>query len=199
MSILIVGDSFSSYDANYTVWGQQIASRTGISIINRAVRGAGYIRVGDNPSPQRFSRQILRHPGVDVNDVQLVIVFGSCNDRSYIADNPERYPMLVFQTLREAKKEYPNALLLVVSPQWSGPNAKPAEIETMRADISEEMWGFDWDYAYVNPNPGTDYANWWFPPTRTDLWQVDKFHPNQAGHDRMADKIEPHVRTILGI
>lgn len=199
MSIMIIGDSFSSYDDARTVWGQLIADRVGIPIINRAVRGAGYMRVGDNPSPQRFSRQILRHPGVNVNDVELVIVFGSCNDRSFIANEAQLFQSLVFNTLREAQREYPQSKLMIITPQWSGPNSKPAEIETMRSIISEEMWGMDWEYAYLNPNPGTDYANWWFPPNRPDLWQADAFHPSFAGHTQMANKIEPYVRTILGI
>lgn len=200
MSILIVGDSFSAPDPGFVVWHSILSQRLGgKKIYNHAQGSTGYINPGQ-PSPKRFTRQLLAHSDIpDVCDVELVIIFGSVNDRDFIPAQLDLYKMMVFTTHQVAKAEYPNAKQLIILPQWSGPNAKPYEIETMRAAIGNEMWGYDFQYSYVDPNPGSDYANWFFPPNRPEFWSGDQFHPNQLGHTRMADKIEPHVRNILGL
>lgn len=196
MSILIIGDSFSCLDARYTVWPTLLGQRLSKGIWNRAQPGCGYSAMGNQgDNPNRFSRQILRHPEFPTSEIELAIMFGSCNDRFFTDDF---YRSMVFATHRELAREYPTAKQLIITPQWSGTSAKPDQIDWMRTVINDTMWSYDWQYPYLEPTP-PNAADWWFPPNRPELWGPDQFHPNQLGHNQMADKIEPHVRKLLGL
>lgn len=197
MSILVIGDSFSALDPNYVVWPSILGQRVGKQVYNHATPGSGYFAPGVGATPNRFSRQIIKHADItNPADIELVIVFGSCNDRTAANDALRAN---VFTTHREITFNFPQAKQLIVAPQWSGPTAIPAEIGILRNIILDQMWGYDWKNALLDPNPGSDTSQWWFPPNRTDLWQADQFHPNQLGHTHIADQIEPPVRSILGL
>jgi lysophospholipase L1-like esterase len=194
MTILCIGDSFTTPDPLYTVWPSIISKRLGHPVVNHAVSGAGYIRDGSAAKPARFSRQLLYSPPANVD---VVIILGSPNDRWSVNDQRDWYKATVWDTHQAVFSTYPGAHLLVITPQWSGAEPKPPEIDAMESHILEVMWGYDWKYPRINPNSNS--GEWWFPPNRPELWEADKFHPSQLGHDRIADKLEPHISKLLNL
>lgn len=193
MTILVVGDSFS-VDPSLTVWPTLLGQRLGLPVINRAASGTGYAARASSGPPNRFLRQ-LSMP-LPTTDVRLVIVMGSPNDRHFY---DQHLRGMYLTTHLEMRRLYPQARHLIVAPQWAGPDPMPAELPVLRGWLLDAMWCYDWRYPLVDPNDPADPGSWWFPPHRTDLVKADRFHPNQAGHVVIADRIEPHARTLLGL
>lgn len=202
MNALVIGDSFSTNGAQPQMWHYILGTRLNKMFYCRASGGAGYLaRGGDPNNPNRFSRQMMWRPDIAAarNTFDLLIFFGSVNDRMYIPGQIELYRDAVFSTLLEARHQYPNAKQLVISPQWCSSDPKPASLDAMAGIISDEMWNQNFDYQLLQPNYGTDSTQWWFPPNRSDLRAPDNFHPSQGGQTHLSYILEPHVRAILGL
>lgn len=190
MSVLVVSDSFASPGDGLTKWPDLLAASLGRPVVNHANPGSGYNNIGLN-WPARYSRQLIAAPRPQ--SVELVIFAGSVNDRW---SDKQLLRLWATQTFLLARQLYPGAKQLVVGAQWSGPDAMPAEIPQVRDAYNDAMWAYDWDYPYIDPVPA-NAADWWFPPNRPDLWGPDRFHPNQAGQQRIHDKTLPHVRALM--
>jgi hypothetical protein len=189
MSILVIGDSFSAPDDRWNPWPVIIGNRLNIQVINRAIPGSGYQQRGIGPQPAKFCRQLLLQPPTGV---KLVIFFGSVNDR-WIGDK-EHLRHWIFVTHREAARTYPAAKQLIIGPQWAGVDPVPQNVIDARTTVLDAMWDYDWQHPMVDPI----HENW-FPQNDLSVLAADKFHPNQNGHIRMADKLEARIRALLGL
>jgi hypothetical protein len=194
MTILVIGDSFSAPTSGLTMWPDLIGSALSIPVINQAYAGTGYVNPGaDTPRP--FNRQLHWQRGMTPSAVQIIIMFGSVNDRGYVTSgNADRLYDSTLITHLELQRLYPTTKQLIVGPQWAGPQAVPAELNTVRDAVLAAMWNYDWLNPMVDP-----IADNWFPSNRLDLLGPDQFHPNQSGQALIQSKLQPVVRSILGI
>lgn len=200
MNALVIGDSFSANGAQPQMWHYILGTRLNKMFHCRASGGTGYLAKGDG-LPNRFSRQMMHRPDITTprTNIDLVIFFGSPNDRFIIPGQSDLYRQMVFNTLLEARSQYPNAKQLVIAPQWCSSDPKPTALDVMAGLIADEMWGQNFDYQMLQPNLGTDTTKWWFPPNRSDLRDTDNFHPSQGGQTHLANILEPHVRSMLNL
>lgn len=199
MNALVIGDSFSAHSNYMKMWHLHLGERLNKMFYNRSSGGTGYLATGDG-LPNRFSRQVawrndLAHP----DTFDLVVIFGSVNDRFYIPTQQDRYRDAVYHTMLEARRVYKYAKQLIVGPQWCSTDLKPAALDVMTNILSQEMWNQNFDYGIQHPNLGADQTQWWFPQDRSDLRHTDNFHPSAGGQLVIANKLEGPVRNLLGL
>lgn len=199
MSVLVVGDSFSSPVGPVVKWPELLAGRLDVTVINRAVSGTGYTwRGGPGQVLNRFGRQLLL-PVSNPAGVELIVFQGSCNDHP---SSQEHIAASALTTYLAARHAYPNARHLIVGPQWAGPHPLNPNVQRAKEGVFDAMCGYDRDRALVDPLYGSGsgtHDQWWFPPDRLDLLGPDLFHPNAAGQRHIADLMEPHMRSMLGL
>lgn len=118
-------------------------------------------------------------------DDALVVFFGSRNDQG--AD-----PLLLTEKTHAAfdlaRRLAPAARLLVIGPPWPTADVPPSMF--LIRDILAGAAGAA-GATFIDP-----IAEHWFVG-RPDLIGADGVHPNDAGHQYMADKIAPLIRTQL--
>lgn len=187
--LAVVGDSYTTGtneggqgSRSWTSRAWQVLGSRGSRIsANVAAEGrAGYGVPGDHGS----IFEDLTARAVQPDDT-LVVFFGSRNDQSV---DPGLMAEKARNTLDLAHQRAPAARLLVIGPPWPTADV-PIPMLVIR-DILGAAAGAA-GATFIDP-----IAEHWFVG-RPDLIGPDGVHPNDAGHQYMADKIAPLIRTQL--
>ncbi|EUA15609.1 GDSL-like Lipase/Acylhydrolase family protein [Mycobacterium kansasii 732] len=118
-------------------------------------------------------------------DDVLVVFFGSRNDEGV---DPELLPEKARGTFELARRHAPAARLLVIGPPW--PTADVPDWMLQIRDVLNAA-AHAAGAAFVDP-----IGDSWFVD-RPELIGADGVHPNDAGHQYLADKIAPLIRAQL--
>ncbi|MGO9153277.1 Rv0518 family GDSL lipase [Mycobacterium sp.] len=187
--VAVIGDSYTTGTDEggqgpnaWTARAWQTLAQRGTQIgADVAAEGkAGYAAPGDHGS----IFEDLTARAVKPDDA-LVVFFGSRNDQG--AD-----PGLLAEKAREAfllaRRFAPTARFLVIGPPWPTADV-PASVLQIRDVINAQARAVG--AAFVDP-----IGDRWFVD-RPDLIGVDGVHPNDAGHEYLADTIAPLIRMQL--
>jgi len=187
--IAVIGDSYTTGTdeggrgaKGWTARAWLLLAHDGVRVapVVAAEGGAGYGVRGNHGSV--FEDLTAR--AVKPDDV-LVVFFGSRNDQPV---DPTTFPKLAADTFGLARLEAPSARFLVIGPPW--PTADPPKIVLeMRDSLRDQAAAIG--AVFVDP-----LAEGWFVG-RPDLIGRDGVHPNDAGHQYLAEKIAPLIRNEL--
>ncbi|MBL7314795.1 SGNH/GDSL hydrolase family protein, partial [Escherichia coli] len=113
---------------------------------------------------------------------------GSRNDQGMDPEDPEMLAEKVRDTFDLARHRAPSASLLVIAPPWPtadvpGPMLRIRDVLGAQARAAGAV--------FVDP-----IADHWFVD-RPELIGADGVHPNDAGHEYLADKIAPLISMEL--
>jgi lysophospholipase L1-like esterase len=187
--IAVIGDSYTSGTDEgglgpraWTALTWQTLTKRGMQIApDVAAEGrAGYVVPGDHGSI--FGDLTSR---VVKSDDVLVVFFGSRNDQG---SDPGLLAGRARDSFALARSLAPSARFLVIGPPWPTADV-PGDILQIRDVLNSEARAAG--AAFVDPIGGQ-----WFVD-RPDLIGPDGVHPNDAGHQYLADKIAPLIRTQL--
>jgi lysophospholipase L1-like esterase len=187
--VAVIGDSYTTGTDEgglgphaWTARAWQTLSACGVRVAaGVAAEGkAGYAVPGDHGS--LFEDLTAR--AVKPDDV-LVVFFGSRNDQGVD-------PGLLTERAREAfdlaRRFAPSARFLVIGPPWPTADV-PGSMLLIRDVLNTVARAAG--AAFVDP-----IGDRWFVD-RPDLIGLDGVHPNDAGHEYLADKIAPLIRMQL--
>jgi lysophospholipase L1-like esterase len=186
--VAIIGDSFTEGSGEGGVgwrsWPAVLRHyllQTGLTIdLDVAAEGsAGYTHHGHSGNVFGDKASVLGH------DDDLVIFFGSSNDAG--AD-PATLDTAVRDTLAKARTSAPGAKFIVIGPAW--PNAKPPEDVAAARDVIRDEANQS-GMQFVDP-----IAEKWFVDA-PELIGGDGVHPNDRGHEHLAEKIAVLVEGAL--
>jgi lysophospholipase L1-like esterase len=180
-----IGDSWSdprSYAAeSYGAaagFPQVTAARLGAGIVNAAVSGSGYAATAGRPT---FPEQAAQGWGAAAT---AVVVFGGLNDE-WQGRGLEETRVGADTTYGLIRRLCPDAALVVAGPQW-GATPQPGDFGAFREAIRCA--------ALAAGAVHLDPSGWLLG--REDL-MYDPYHPNQAGHARIADRLAPELLWAL--
>lgn len=187
--LAVIGDSYtggSDYGGYppkgwaYLVIGELQAS--GFPVIGNVSGrgGSGYVRRGSDGTI--FGEEASR---IITEADELVVFFGSVNDAEV---RPDQLASAVNNAFDLAKSKAPRAALLVIGPVWPKGNTPPdiLGVRDILAAATRAHAG-----AFVDP-----IEEQWLQG-RPDLIGADGIHPTDAGHQLLAQLIEPHVVQFL--
>jgi GDSL-like Lipase/Acylhydrolase family len=187
--IAVIGDSYTTGTdegglgpRSWTARAWQTLAARGVRIAaDVAAEGrAGYGVPGDHGSV--FEDLTAR--AVKPDDV-LLVFFGSRNDEPV---DPGLLAERARSTFDLARRFAPSARFLVIGPPWPTADV-PGPMMQIRDALNAEARAAG--AAFVDP-----ISDNWFVD-RPDLIGPDGVHPNDAGHQYLADKIAPLIRTQL--
>ncbi|MDP7704051.1 MULTISPECIES: Rv0518 family GDSL lipase [unclassified Mycobacterium] len=187
--VAVIGDSYTTGTDEGGIGPKSWTARTwrtltapGLRIASDvAAEGrAGYGTIGDHGS----IFQDLTARAVKPEDV-LVVFFGSRNDQDV---DPVLLAQRVHATFALARRRAPAARFLVVGPPWPTADV-PVPVLVIRDVLAGAAWAAGADF--VDP-----IGDRWFVD-RPDLIGADGVHPNDAGHEYMAEKMAPLIRWQL--
>jgi len=185
----VIGDSYTTGTdegglgpRSWTARAWQTLAARGVPIAaDVAAEGrAGYGVPGDHGSV--FEDLTAR--AVKPDDL-LVVFFGSRNDQPV---DPGQLAERARSTFDLARRFAPSARFLVIGPPWPTADV-PGPMMQIRDVLNAEARAAG--AAFVDP-----ISDHWFVD-RPDLIGPDGVHPNDAGHQYLADKIAPLIRTQL--
>jgi lysophospholipase L1-like esterase len=175
LSIAVVGDSYTAGNYNKVVWPTLLAERTGWSVANFALPGAGF--VADGQGGHAFTYQVDRAQGTHP---RIILIFGGLADTG-LADM-ERVRMGAIDAINKINIDGQRAL--VVGPTWYEtrvPKAVRRVSEAVRK-VAEET--------------GVPYLDALDPPLLTsDQMRDDLSAPTDEGQSALADKIAAWLRA----
>lgn len=188
--IAVIGDSFTggspqggTGDKRWTAVAASLLQGGGVDAVMKvdAERGAGYVAKGKRTG-QVFADKI---PVTVTSGDSVVVVFGSINDASATAGQMAH---ATCDTLRNAEIAAPAAHLVVIGPPSGRADTPPRllQIRDVVRTRAEELGA-----TFIDP-----IADQWFVD-RPDLIGADGVHPTDAGHEYMAQKIEPVIAQLL--
>jgi lysophospholipase L1-like esterase len=187
--IAVIGDSYTTGTDEgglgpngWTAHAWQTLGARGLRIAaNVAAEGkAGYAAPGDHGSV--FEDLTAR--AVKPDDA-LVVFFGSRNDQDV---DPALLTERAHNAFVLARRFAPSARLLVIGPPWPTADV-PGSMLMIRDVLNATARAAG--AAFVDP-----IGDRWFVD-RPDLIGPDGVHPNDAGHEYLADKIAPLIRMQL--
>jgi lysophospholipase L1-like esterase len=187
--VAVVGDSYTTGTdegglgpKSWTARAWQTLAQGGVRIAaDVAAEGrAGYCVPGDHGSVFEDLTARAVKPG----DV-LVVFFGSRNDQGV---DPGLLAERDRNTFDLARRTARSARFLVIGPPWPTADV-PDSILQVRDVLNGAARAAG--AAFVDP-----IGDGWFVD-RPDLIGADGVHPNDAGHEYLADKIAPLIRTQL--
>ncbi|WFR67224.1 SGNH/GDSL hydrolase family protein [Curtobacterium flaccumfaciens] len=178
--VLIVGDSYTtgrgSHDGTHG-WAQDLATERGWDATIDGVPGTGYVSIGaTNSTRWNYLSRIERRAALDP---QLVLVQGSQNDWLVSSDALEAR---VERTLRTARHQWPNAVVVAI-----GPSAPVPRAETTGGISSAVAAG-----ARAAGVPYVDALGerWFTQANSASYAAADEQHLNDAGYLYLAGRIE---------
>jgi hypothetical protein len=187
--VAVIGDSYTTGTdegglgaKSWTVIAWQTLAQRGLQIASdvSAEGRAGYAVAGDRGS----IFEDLTARAVKPDDA-LVVFFGSRNDEGV---DPELLTVRARNDFYLARRIARSARLLVVGPPWPTADV-PASMLQVRDVLSTA--GRAAGAVFVDP-----ISERWFVD-RPDLIGPDGVHPNDAGHEYLAGKIAPLIRSQL--
>lgn len=175
VAVAVVGDDYSAGRLNRVVWPTLVAQRTGWSVANFALPGAGY--AADGPGGHAFTWQVDRALAARPRAVVLV---GGLDDGRFLESGAVGQGAV--DALRKIIRAGKQAL--VIGPTWFATPAPP-EVTAIAEEIRRA--------AEQMRVPFLDALN---PPWLTpELMLVDRSGPNDDGQSVIADKIAAWLRT----
>jgi lysophospholipase L1-like esterase len=162
-------------------WPALVADRLDADLRLHAAGGAGYVN-GSKAADETFLDQVR---GAPEPDADVVVVFGSRNDKFLPADEVKSQAVAVLAAVRA---QSPSAQLVVIGPAWDD-DAPPPELFATRDAVAAAAAGAG--AVFVDPLA----EEWLF--ARAPLIGADGVHPNDAGHAYLARLIAPVVREAL--
>jgi len=187
--VAVIGDSYTTGTNEGGLGANSWTARTwrsltvpGLRIASEvAAEGrAGYGAIGDHGSIfQDLTAKVVKPEDV------LVVFFGSRNDQDV---DPVLLAQRVHATFTLARRLAPSARFLVVGPPWPTADV-PLPVLVIRDVLAGAAWAAQADF--VDP-----IGDRWFVD-RPDLIGSDGVHPNDAGHEYMAEKMVPLIRWQL--
>jgi lysophospholipase L1-like esterase len=187
--VAVVGDSYTTGTDEGGLGSNSWTARTWSTLTGPGLRiasdvaaegRAGYGAVGDHGS----IFQDLTARAVKAEDV-LVVFFGSRNDQEI---DPVLLAERAHATFDLARRRAPSARFLVIGPPWPTIDV-PVPMLVIRDVLAAAAWAAG--AQFVDP-----IGERWFVD-RPDLIGTDGVHPNDAGHEYLADKIVPLIRWQL--
>ncbi|GAA3672640.1 hypothetical protein GCM10023081_08730 [Arthrobacter ginkgonis] len=180
--VAFVGDSYTGGSEMDTGkghrWTDLIAEDLGIAASLHTEGGTGYVAT----SPDGVN--LVVRAG-EVRGSDLVVFFSSRNDVAGY-DAVREGALKAFEAAEESA---PDAKLVVIGPPWVDGNPPPkirASRDAVKAAAKEV------GATFVDP-----LARGWFAEGKSGLIGSDGVHPTDAGHEYLADKIEPLIRKAL--
>ena len=137
---------------------------------------------GSRAADETFLDQVR---GAPEPDADVVVVFGSRNDKFLPAAEVKSQAVAVFDAVRA---QSPSADLVVIGPAWDD-DVPPNELFLARDAVASAA--ADAGALFVDP-----LAEEWLLD-RPELIGLDGVHPNDAGHAYLAGLIEPSLREVL--
>lgn len=186
--VLVIGDSYTGGSAQGGNGNNGWARLAATDLIGKgyqfqmtihAAGGAGYTEPNATGTTQV---KLAQQSGGPYN---LVIFFGSRNDDATTTD----VRSAAASAYAAIKRSSPTARLLVVGPPWVNSDP-PAFITADRDQVEAAAKAAGADF--VDP-----LAEGWFAGQYASLIGTDHVHPTNAGHQHMADLIEPHIQQEL--
>jgi lysophospholipase L1-like esterase len=151
-----------------------------IDVVIGCEGGSGYVKRGNNEG--RVFEDLVGEV-VRTSD-QLVVIFGSSNDARVPSDE---LVTAVHRTLGSVRAAAPNAALLIIGPAYvKSPNPGMLRARDAVKNEAESVGA-----TFIDT-----FADEWFVG-RSDLIGADGSHPNDAGHEYMADRIAPLITQHL--
>ena len=187
--VAVVGDSYTTGTDEGGRGSNAWTTRTWLALAYQGVQvapdvasegRAGYVVRGDHGSVFEDLTGRAVHP-----DDSLVVFFGSRNDDGV---DPGLLAGKARETFDLARHLARTARFLVIGPPWPTADV-PASILQIRDVLNAEARAAG--ATFVDP-----IGDSWFVD-RPDLIGPDGVHPNDAGHEYLADKIAPLIRMQL--
>ena len=187
--VAVIGDSYTTGTDEGGLGPKSWTARTWQTLAQRGMRiaadvaaeaRAGYGVPGDHGSvfEDLTARTVKPDDG-------LVVFFGSRNDQGV---DPELLVERARHTFDLARRFAPSARFLVIGPPW--PTADVPDSMLQIRDVLNAAARAA-GAAFVDP-----IGDRWFVD-RPDMIGADGVHPNDAGHEYLADKIAPLIRMQL--
>ncbi|MFC9786507.1 SGNH/GDSL hydrolase family protein [Rhodococcus sp. NPDC127528] len=175
LRIAVVGDDFTAGRQNRVVWPTLLAQRTGWSVSNFALPGAGYL--ADGAGGYAFTYQVDRAQGADPD---FILVFGGLKDTGF----PEAAPIQAGAAAAIHKIVLGGERPLVIGPTWY--ETPVPEAVTRVSDAAQA----------AAKSTGVPYLDALDPPWLTPpLMQADRAYPTDEGQSLLADRVAAWVRT----
>jgi hypothetical protein len=175
LTVAVIGDAYTAGNNNRVVWPTLLAQRTGFSVANFALPGAGF--VADGQGGQGFPFQVDRAAAADP---RIILVVAGVGDSDYAGSG------YVGQGVVDVvnKIGLRGLRALVVGPTWYE-TPVPPEV----SGVSDEIR----NAAQAAGVPFLDALN---PPwLKPEQMQPDFTGPNDDGQSVIADKIAAWLRT----
>ena len=188
MVVAVFGDSYSAGGLKggkgATGWPALVTDRLDAELRLHAAGGAGYVN-GSKAADETFLDQVR---GAPEPDADVVVVFGSRNDKFLPVADVKSQAIAVYEAIRS---QSPTAELVVIGPAWDD-DVTPDELLKTRDAVASAATAAG--AVFVDPLS----EGWLFQ--RPELIGTDGVHPNDAGHALFADRIGPVVReALLGV
>jgi lysophospholipase L1-like esterase len=187
-SMLVIGDSYAAglgADSPSTSFAWETGSLLGWTTTVDGVSGTGYVNPGASGQTYAERLALLSDEAVDVD---VIVVEGGLNDRPYGAEEVTAAATSFLQTLRARA---PEATIVVVGAPDPVPSLAAASV-TVNAEIAAAaaLTGV----TFIDP-----VAEGWITEANAGRYvSVDQLHPDQAGHDHIADLLAADLRVIVG-
>jgi hypothetical protein len=175
LTIAVVGDAYAAGSNNRVVWPTLLAQRTGWSVANFALPGAGF--AADGRGGQAFTFQVDRAQRADP---QIILMVAGVADQAFAGSGD------VGQGAVDAinKIKLSGLRALVIGPTWYE-TPVPPEV----ASVSDEV-------RKVADDVGVPFLDALNPPwLTTDQMQPDLSGPTDEGQSVIADKVAAWLRT----
>jgi lysophospholipase L1-like esterase len=175
LTIAVVGDAYTAGSNNRVVWPTMLAQRTGWSVANFALPGAGF--AADGLGGQAFAFQVDRAQGANP---QIIVMVAGVSDQAFAGSG------YVGQGAVDAinKIKLSGLRALVVGPTWYE-TPVPPEVTSVSDEIHKAA-----------DDAGAPFLDALDPPWLTpDQMQPDFTGPTDEGQSVIADKVAAWLRT----
>jgi hypothetical protein len=174
-SIAVVGDTYTVGRNNYVVWPTLLAQRTGWSVANFALPGAGFQTEGQGG--WAFGRQVDRALAAHA---RTILIMGGLSDEQYAWSG--KISQAAVEAINKIKLSGQQAL--IIGPTWYE-TPVPASVAAVSYEIQK-----------VAEVAGVPFLGALDPPWLTrDLMQPDLSAPTDKGQSVIADKVAAWLRT----
>lgn len=185
LRLVTYGDSFTAEklavpEQRGPTWSHIVADALGLELSNRALGGTGY--TAESWGNIAFPARVAQDPPVGAD---VVLVFGSVNDVNF-GHGVAAEAAAAADTLDAIQAAAPDAVLIVVGPQWPAAPAVPALAYQLR-DVVQAA-AAERGAVFVD-------ALTWFQG-HPELIGSDGLHPNDAGHRYMAALLRPTIAQL---
>lgn len=187
--VAVIGDSYTEGTpvggaTSGTNWTSQVVpllhqQGIDVTVAVKGAGGSGYVATGGYGVT---FRQLV--PSVVTPDTDLLVVFGSRNDSEH--PDVQREAAATFTAARLIS---PDIKILAIGPEWIDGNV-PGSVADTRDEVRAAAAAARVDF--VDP-----LAEGWFAGPDHQLIGSDGWHPTDAGHRYMAEKIAPRMAELL--